>query len=204
MNDTVGPIKVSYSILAAWDRGDWDNAVRPFIGEETLDNEFMRRGKRWHRRFELETKRTGRMPAIFGGEELHDYSIEMESKRVVQLADWLFVSGVLDLIDKPEWMPNGGKRAVDYKVSKNNATYWANTKQGHIYKVLYPEADRFEFRVLNPYLKDDDPERVTTSIVHLTDKGMEAGLEWILTNASELRNYLVANDMAYNLMREKR
>lgn len=195
------PMRISYSIAASWDRGDIDAAVAPFIGVEMPENEFMARGKRWHRRFELETKRTGNAPKIFGGEVLNKASVEASTKRVVQLNEWLTLSGVLDRIDAPEWLKNG-QRVTDYKVSKRPATEWANSMQPQTYKILYPEATIAELQCLNPYLADNDPDRVSMAIIHLTDKSMQQGAEWLLTQAMELQLYLASNHFDHNLMRE--
>lgn len=188
-------MRVSYSILAAWDSGDWDRAVAPFVGREIEGNIYMQRGKRWHKRWERESKKTGKSPAIFGGEELRNAQIEMQSKRVRSLNDWLDLSGVLDRIDEPEWLKSG-KRGIDYKLSKQSATSWANSHQAGAYKILYPELSVFEFHCLNPYLSDTDPDRVSMSIVHLTDKVLEDSLEWVLTTAADLRAYLEANNIS--------
>lgn len=196
------PMKVSYSILAAWDRGDWDRAVAPFIGGEVEPTEIMIAGKKIHEKWEKETRRTRRAPAVFGGEELIGQQMEFDTKRVVQLNDWLWLSGMLDRIDTPSFLPKGQKRGIDYKRSKNNAVSWANSKQGAIYKILFPEISLFEFHVFNPYLKKEDPDKVTMSMLHLSDRSLEVGIEWVLTNASELYNYLVSNGFDKNLMRE--
>ncbi len=197
------PMKVSYSILAAWDRGDWDRAVAPFIGGEVEETEIMAHGKKLHTRWEKETRRTRKTPAIFGAEELVGQSMEFDTKRVVQLNDWLWLSGLLDRIDTPAWIKDG-KRGTDYKRSIYTATSWANSKQASAYQILYPELKVFEFQVFNPFLKKDDPDRVTMSIVHLTDQTLETGIEWILTNASQLRDYLITNGFDKNLMRERK
>jgi len=187
--------RVSYSSLAAWERGDFDRALAPWTGAVIESNEYMDRGKRWHGRWEREVKKTKRAPAVFGGEPLVNQELELQTKRVVDLNDWLQLSGVLDRIDSPEFL-KGGKRGIDYKLSKSNAVSWANSKQGNVYKILYPELALFEFHCLNPYLANDDPDRATMSIIHLTDKSLEDGIEWVLTIASEMRAYLENNGIS--------
>lgn len=188
-------MRVSYSMLAAWERGDFDRALAPFTGEDVPTNEYMERGKRWHNRWEREVKKTKCAPAVFGGEKLIGHKLELETRRVVQLNDWLELSGVLDRIDEPEWLVNG-KRGIDYKLSKQNAVGWSNTRQGAVYKILYPELSVFEYHCLNPYLAEDDPDRATMAIVHLTDKSLEDAIEWVLTFASEMRAYLENNGIS--------
>lgn len=188
-------MRVSYSMLSAWASGDYDRAVAPFVGTEVAPNEFMARGKRWHKRWEKEAHKTGKSPAIFGGEKLESSQSEMETYRVRDINDWLELSGVLDRKDKPAWLRKG-MRGIDYKLSKVSAVSWANSKQGGVYKILYPELSVFEFHCHNPYLANDDPDNTTMAIVHLTDKKLEEALEWVITHATDLRAYLEANNVS--------
>ncbi len=197
------PMRVSYSILKAWANGDWDRAVAPFVGGEVEATPEMEEGKRLHNRWERETRKTRKTPAVFGGEELLGQKMEFDTKRVVQLNDWLTLSGLLDRMDQPAWLKLG-MRGTDYKRSKKNAVYWANSEQGSVYQILYPELRVFEFQCFNPYLKEGDPDKVTMAICHLTDKTLEFGIEWVLTNASGLYDYLVTNGLDKNLTRERR
>lgn len=196
------PMKVNFSILSAWDRGDWDRAVAPFVGGIVEPNAIMIEGQKLHERWERETNRTKKAPRVFGGESLVNHKAEQATKRVVQLNDWLALSGILDRIDEPEWLKTG-KRGTDYKRSKYNATHWAGSKQATVYQILYPELTLFEFQVWNPYLRATDPDKVSMAIVHLTQKTLERGIEWVLSNSSQLYDYLVTNGFDKNLMRER-
>lgn len=176
------PIRLSYSIIAAWLRGDWDNATAPFMGRETFSSEAMEAGKRYHRKWEKEALRTGRLPHVFGGGKLAE-GFRTEQKREVWLNEWIQISGILDLIE--------GKSATDYKTGKKNATGYANGDQHKFYKVLAPELETFYYRCMNQHLRRGIPERTSFGVVHLTDRALEDGIEMILTVAPEIHKYLI-------------
>jgi hypothetical protein len=184
-SDNHGAIRVSYSILNSWAHGDIDRAVAPFAGVEVEPTQPMIDGKTWHAKWERETKRTGRLPKCFGGRKLESPDIELATKKVRKLTDWCVLSGVLDVRD--------GKTGIDYKTGKSSATDYANSMQHKCYQVLYPELNRFEYHCRNQHLHKSDDDHKTMSIVHLTRQSLEEGLEWVLTMAAELREYLINN-----------
>lgn len=189
------PIRLSYSIVAAWLRGDWDNAIAPFLGQDTFSNEAMEQGKKYHRKWEKEALRTGKLPHVFGAGKLAD-GFATEQKREVWLNDWIQLSGILDLVE--------GTVGTDYKTGKKNATGYANSDQHKFYKVLAPELTRFQYRCMNQHLRRGIPERVSFGLVHLTDRTLEEGIELILTVAPEIHKYLIDNGVRPEaLMRTK-
>lgn len=189
------PIRVSYSILSSWARGDIDRAVAPFVGEEVLPTLAMIEGKMLHEKWERETLRTGRMPKVFGGRKLESPELELATKKARQLNDWCVISGVLDLREGP--------LGVDYKSGVRTATEYANSFQHKVYQVLYPELERFEYHCFNQHLPRKHPDRVTMAIVHLSRQTLEDGINYILTYASELRQYLIDQGYGDRLARKE-
>lgn len=183
--DSYGPIRVSYSILASWERGDVDRAIAPYLGVEVEPTEAMVAGKEWHKRWENEVRRTKHLPRLFGGRKLESAQLEFDTKRVRKLNDWCVLSGVLDVKD--------GTTAIDYKTGRSSATEYANSMQPKVYQVLYPELKRFEFYCMNQHLNKHDPDRLTMSVIHLNSQTLREGLEWVMTLAAELREYLINN-----------
>lgn len=202
MTHTGKKIRVSYSILSAWARGDFDRAVAPFVGGIVPGTEAMEDGKRYHEKWEAETLKTGNLPQIFGGHKLNRAKLEMSTKKEIWVTDWCQLSGILDVQDFPEYLA-GYSRGIDYKRSKSTATTWANGYQHKVYQILYPKLRRFEYRVFDPTAIPEDPDRVTVAIIHLSDQTLQDGVEWVLTHASALMDYLVTNGYDKNLMREK-
>lgn len=182
--------RASYSTLSVWARGDYDLAIGMYFKRVEMDTPAMREGREYHTRFEHEIKSTGHMPAIFGGGKLPaDYRCEVFASK--QLANWLVLRGKLDLK-----LPTVG---YDWKTGITPSTQWANSFQHKVYKVLYPELERFEYHAFNQYAKPS--EAVTVSIVHLTPKSLEEGVEWVVTHASDMKQYIEANNLEMELAR---
>ena len=183
--DNYGPIRVSYSILSAWARGDIERAIAPYIGQEVEPTEAMVAGKRLHEQWEKEVRRTKRLPKIFGGRKLEAPKLEFATKKVRKLNDWCILSGVLDVKD--------GTTAIDYKTGRTPANDYVNSRQHECYQVLYPEIKRFEYYCKNQHMHRSDPNQITVGVVYLNKRTLEDGLNWILTMAAELREYLINN-----------
>jgi hypothetical protein len=175
---------VSYSILSAWSRGDIDRALAPYLGVEIEPTEAMAEGKRLHKKWERESLRTKRLPRVFGGRKLAK-GFELENKVVRKINDWCVLSGVLDVYD--------GDTIIDYKSGKTSASSYLDGFQPEVYQVLRPNAKRFECYRFNQHLHKSDPDHVTMATLHLTSRTLRNGLEWILTNAAELREHLINN-----------
>ena len=190
-NITTTPFRASYSILAAWERGDWDDAIDMYFKREREETEAMRYGKEKHAEWEAEVK-AGHMPKVFGGRKLtKPYHAEL--KLEVQLADWLVLVGVLDNIE--------GEVGRDWKTGVARASALANGYQHKVYQLLVQMSSlrsdiqlqplkRFEYHVFNQHART-----VEMSIVHLTDKSLEEGVEFVTTNASEMKNYIDINQL---------
>lgn len=190
-SDGYGAIRVSYSILSAWARGDIDRAIAPYAGIQDEPNEAMIAGKKLHERWEQEVRRTKHLPRIFGGRNLEAPELELSTKKVRKLTDWCVLVGVLDVKD--------GCTGIDYKTGVMSATGYVNSKQHEVYQVLYPELTRFEYYCYNQHLCRSDSSRVTVGVVHLSRQTLQDGLEWILTMAAELREYLINSGLGSRL-----
>lgn len=182
-SDGYGPIRVSYSILNSWAHGDTDRAVAPYIGEVVEPTEAMIHGRERHEAFERETLRTHCLPKCFGGRKLKNPKLELTTKKIRKLTDWCYLTGVLDVKD--------GEVAIDYKTGVTPANDYASSKQHECYQILYPDIKRFEYHCENQHVPIKD--RYTTAIIHLNKQTLQDGLEWVLTEAAELREFLINN-----------
>lgn len=176
-------IRLSYSIIDAWLRGDFDRALGMLFYKPIEPTPAMLEGRKLHEQWETESRKTGKLPAVFGAAQLHNPKYERDTKREHKLNDWLTIAGRLDEFDD-------GIVGRDYKTGTTPSTTYANGKQHKIYKVLYPNMERFEYHCFNQYLPDGHPDQVTMSIVHLSDAMLEEGVELILTVGSDVRAYL--------------
>ena len=174
--------RASYSTLAAWARGDYDLAIGMYYRTTKFDTEAMRRGREYHDQWDKEIKATGRLPEIFGGKQLPEkHNAEIFARKMI--TPWLEVRGKLDL--------KAGDVGYDWKSGVTPSTQWAQSYQHKVYKVLYPHLKRFEYHAFNPVARKD--RAVSVSIVHLTPKSLEEGVEWLVTHASEMKHYIEQN-----------
>lgn len=190
-SDGYGAIRVSYSILNSWARGDIDRAVAPYAGIEVESTEAMEYGKKKHAAWEKETRKTGRLPRRFGGRKLKSPQLELSTKKVRKLSDWCYLSGVLDVLD--------GDTVIDYKTGRSSASEYLNSKQHECYQILYPGIKRFEYHCCNQHLRRTDEGYITVAVAYLDKNTLKDGIEWVLTMAAELREYLINNGMGDKL-----
>lgn len=188
MNESdYGAIRVSYSILDAWARGDIASATAPYTGIEPEIDEETRKaldfGKKKHAEWERIVRRTGALPKVFGGQKLNSPKLELSTKKVRELTPWCVLSGVLDVLD--------GTIAIDYKTGRSSASQYVESHQHEVYQILYPQITKFVYCCDNQHLSKRDPGRTTVGVVHLSKRTLQDGLEWVLKNAKELRIYLI-------------
>lgn len=168
-------MRVSYSILAAWERRDYDSAIGMYLGKKIQPTRAMMAGSGWHKEWEEETLRTGKLPAIFGARELKNP--ETEVKIVKKLTPWLTLSGVMDLRDVPI--------VFEYKTGHSPAAVWARSKQHLVYQILDPRLTLAEYFAYNQHINN-----VTYERVHLTKASLYEGMNWVITLSSEMKSTL--------------
>jgi len=172
-------LKISYSVITIWLRGDINGVIEALNGHWSKPNEYMQYGIEKHKEWELEVIQTGRLPKVFGGnmeqEPLKNFRVEQYKR--VQLLDWLWLSGIIDLQEG-----ENGEIITDYKTGRGRASSYVNSLQVPIYHILSPEAKIFRFLCYNQY-----DETVTSSFVHLTNKSMDIGIEKVVSIACDIR-----------------
>lgn len=173
--------KTSYSTLSTWARGDYDLALSMYFHRSDFDTPAMAFGRAMHTQWEREIKKTGRMPVMFGGRLLKPgFRCEVFASKM--LAPWLEVRGKLDLLTDDA--------GFDWKTGITASTAYGNSYQHKVYQVLYPHLKRFEYHAYNQYSK-----KITVSIVHLSPKTLAQGIDWLVTHASEMKQYIEDNDL---------
>lgn len=168
--------RASYSTLNLWASGQKDRAIEGYFKLSTFITPQMEAGKRYHKEWEEETKKTNCMPAVFGGRKLQNPITER--KIVVEVDSWLDLVGVIDLQD--------GDLLIDYKTGKTPASAYSSSCQPYIYQLLVPTAKRFEFHCFDQYRN-----KAEVSILYLTEKTFDIGLEWLITHSSDMHSTLL-------------
>lgn len=177
--------RASWTVLSTWASGDYEKAIKYYFHMDTFKSKQMEDGAKFHKMWEEETSRTKCLPAVFGGKRLIDPVCE--GKIVVQLEPWLELVFISDCRD--------GKTLFEYKTGKSgNSESYANAKQTGIYSVghLYNKTlvEKIEIHHYDQYRKKSD-----MSIKWVTDTLLQESLEWIITNASEMHEYLTKNKL---------
>ena len=175
--------RASYSTLSQWAAGNYDRAIEMYFHVSKYDTEAMAIGRALHDAWDKEIKSTGCMPTVFGGKPLHpEYKAEVFAHKMI--APWLQLRGRLDLIE-----PTVGR---DWKSGVTTANTYANSMQHSVYQILYPQLKRFEYHAVNPYVTHD---QVTMAIVHLSPRTLRDGIEWVVTHASAMKDYIESNNL---------
>lgn len=173
-------IRLSYSILNAWSRGDYENALNMYFRKPTPTTPAMELGKKYHCEWENYIIKNQRIPKIFGHDKLNNPQPEVKIEK--DLNDWLQIVGVIDLYE-PDTLTGR-----DWKSGTTEVNQYANGYQHKFYQILIPKMQQFYYHSFNPYNNE-----VSTAKIYLTNNTLQDGVEWVVTFASEIKNYLEEN-----------
>lgn len=185
--------RLSYSILEKVRLGYIDEAISMFNRVPLPSTPAMELGKKYHALWEKQILATGRIPDMLGGDELTEgYSVEVKLVKRFKLGNNIveFV-GVYDLYEP------ANQTLRDWKMTKGSASTYASGYQHCCYKVLVPDATRFEYRCKHPFI-----DSLQTAVIHLTPEIRQKGLDYIQTYAGEFIQqyewYLQENQPTYD------
>jgi len=180
-------IKVSYTILRAWEQGKHEDAIRYlFKLGGVIQTPAMKQGSDFHKSWEEEIQKTKCLPKIFGEKKLINPSPEQYIK--VDVNEWLTLSGKIDCYDKPT--------IYEWKTGRQTSEEVVRSGQVGVYGVLSTlnkqYVERAEIYCYNQHLTNDNK---TMSIVYITDKMLEESLNWIQTLAGDIKSYCEQNKL---------
>lgn len=171
---------VSFSVLYPWNQGQWDEAVNRYLKVETPTTPAMEEGKTLHKSWESETKVTGCLPLVFGGQKL---SNPVTEKRLeVYLDNWIELVGHPDLIDDD--------CIHEYKTGSADAVYWSRTPQILVYQMMC-ELSGFSPKKAVIHHYNQRTQVVSTAHRWLTPQSRAFAYEWVVSNASEMFDALL-------------
>lgn len=166
--------RLSFSTLLLWSKGETDDAIAGYLGKkQSQPTARMELGKDMHKLWEGEILRTGKIPEQLGGKQLNNPIVERKHVRDIDCGDFtLQLVGIPDCEDYPI--------VYDWKVSMMSPSAWLSSPQKLYYKLLIPEAERFEWRVWNP---------LTGSYgvvwAYMYEEDIDKGLDWVMTYATD-------------------
>lgn len=121
-------IRLSYTLLSLWDRGDIDQAVKTYFHMDTPTTEAMEDGKRIHEEIAEHIDSEGRFPDWFFGKEL--IMPETEKEIVVNYNEMFDLKCYIDCVD------HGDNTGYEYKTGKSNSLSHLRTWQVPIYFLI--------------------------------------------------------------------
>jgi hypothetical protein len=177
-------VKLSYSILHAWETGRWEDAVGYYLGKEIPSTVFMDLGKTMHEKWADYTIVHGQMHPEVRVELLVNPIVEQKYEKRIPFSDdiEILVRGVIDL--------ENNNTLIDYKCGRTVPSSYVAGWQLDLYKLLRPKANLGKYICFNPYTNE-----VSTGIKFLDDLNAEDALNNIITWGSELIDYLQTNKL---------
>lgn len=174
-------IKLSYSILHAWEQGRYEEAVAQYLGKPLPATPAMELGKLKHAIWERYVNENKCLPPELGGGVLHDPITERKYEKTLELGEYtLLIRGVIDL--------EHDNVLVDYKCGVGTPSTYLSGWQLDLYKWLHPSAKLGKYICFNPYA-----DTYSVGAKFLGDKEAENAVEHLITYGSDMITYLKAN-----------
>ena len=177
-------VKLSYSILHAWETGNWESAVGMYLGKEIPTTPYMELGKVKHQQWADWTENNGTMHPELGDEKLFKPIVEQKYEKLIPFSDdiQILIRGIIDLEDRDT--------IIDYKCGRTTPSAYVKGWQLDLYKLLRPHATIGKYICFNPYTN-----KVSVGIKFLDESNAEHALEKIITFGGEMIDYLQANNI---------
>lgn len=177
-------VKLSYSILDAWKKSKYEEAIAMYLGKPIPGTPYMELGRTKHKQWENYTKKTGKMHPELGDVELKNPLAEKKYEKLIPFNDdyQILLRGIIDLED--------GDVITDYKCGRSTPSSYIDGWQLDLYKLFRPHAKMGVFRCFNPY-----DETLSVGVKFLSEKNAEVALENIITYGGEMIEYLELNKL---------
>lgn len=214
--------RASYSVLSKWATGlpDYqEEAVRMYFKMPSDTASYMKEGQDLHKEWENEVINNKRMPAVFGGKPLSPKHYT-ERKIVADVNEWLEIVGVIDLL---EYVPLiDGWQVTDYKSGDGGKGFYKRRNGDEITDTDIPVPHKTStthlgkpqlgiYAALANYMleREGETERVKrVKITHynqvtqevdtaykwVSGRDMAQAIDWVITYASEMHNYLLSGN----------
>lgn len=175
-------IKLSYSILSAWEKQRFEDAIGMYLGKDLPATPYMELGKIKHKQWADFTQKHKAIHEEVGGEMLSNPIVEQKYQKILPFSGDIQIlwRGVIDLEDE--------NILDDYKCGQTPPSNYIDGWQLDSYKLLRPQAKLGKYRCYNPYTKE-----LKIGVKYLHQSNAEKALENILTFGGELIDYLQTN-----------
>jgi hypothetical protein len=177
-------VKLSFSILSAWEKGRWESAVGMYLGKDLPSTLYMDLGKVKHQQWADYTMRTGRMHPELGGDEFKQPIVEQKYEKRIPFSDdiEILIRGIIDVEDD--------NVLIDYKCGRSTPSSYVDGWQLDLYKLLRPKATLGKYICHNPYTNEN-----SRGIKFLDESNAQHALDNIITWGSEIIDYLQSHKL---------
>ena len=172
-------IRLSYTLLSLWERGDIDGAVATYFHLDRPVSKAMIRGREVHQEIEEHIKEHKRFPDWFFTYELKSPKPEVEVH--VSYNELFDLKGYFDCLDE--------KTLFEFKTGRTGALEWARTWQLPIYFLLAELAEIEVEKALLIKNNGDKPDDAEFVIVHNTKGKREDARNRIDSLGPEIHDY---------------
>ena len=175
-------IKLSYSILNAWEHYQYEQAIAYYLGKDVPPTPQMELGRAYDELWEKHIIATKQLPEELGGGNLINPTPQTKYQKIIPLNDeyQILFRGVPDCPDE--------HTIYEFKCGMTEASQYVNGWQADAYKLLYPQANIAKYLCYNPYFKTH-----TVGVKFLGRSNAEHALNKIYSLGTELIDYLIAN-----------
>lgn len=182
MSDTtiLPVLNLSFSSADSWERGYKEDALKAIlhVGDPREPSEAMIEGKKWHKQWEDEIRKTQQVPEIFG--------YKLESKVIPELKQYhnfmsddkeymIKLTGVIDMMTEDQSV------LADHKCTRKDINEHFESMQMPCYALLLPTARYGYFNGFHP-----DSREVNVIGMHLTRYTRQLATEWLKKIAKEV------------------
>lgn len=186
-------VKLSYSIIDAWERGDFERAVGMYLGDELPATPYMELGRTMHELSAKYTMRTKQLLPQLGGHKVREPIVEQKYQKLFPFSDdiQILLRGIIDL----EETTDRGQIITDHKFGRTRSGAYLKKMQLDYYKLLRPAIVEGRYRAQDPYkckalCTDDHHVCYGLGVKFLTRKNSEQALEHLMTYGGEIIDYL--------------
>lgn len=178
--------RTSYSILNAWSRGNYSDAIDMFFKKEKELSSYLKDGIDFHKKWEYQIKQTKQLPKELDRKETKLKNPQCELKLEIPINDHIEFVGVIDCLDEDI--------LYEFKSGSMSSADYANGLQVDCYSYLLSRCGYNPIKGM--YLHYDQyVSKTDKSLVYLTDTRRQKAKEWIEKQSESMYQYFIKNNL---------
>jgi len=178
--------RTSYSILNAWSRGNYSDAIDMFFKKEKEMTSYMKDGIDFHKKWEYVINQTKQLPKELDNKETKLKNPQCELKLEMPINDKIEFVGVIDCLDEDT--------LYEFKSGSMSSADYANGLQVDCYAYLLSKNGFNPTRGIYIHY-DQYVNKTDKSLVYLTENRKQKAKKWIEEQSESMYNYLIKNNL---------